>query len=280
MAGLCWSGTVFARRGDVPVRLPVAPDSTRCAWFRLDPVLGLHDNSRRISPRLDPIRYEPVALDTAVDLVVAIDSPGTRTFARCALIDPHCPWSRSFESPAAMAARHPGDVFQVVVRGDDTYTGHLQELLGTPFVLIPRRLPEGHQTDLRLGSDCAALAAYGRRRLGEDIPYGGPRGLLAHLLPVVEGGMRAGDVLHYGEQVQVVFQDRGRIGFSDPDDLVIQSWHPWPRIVSRDSSGWEGRPFRVFRFRGDSAADPSRSFRNPSPPATPSSAPNRGRRRS
>lgn len=254
LAGLGWSGTVFARRGDAPVRLPVAADSAPCAWFRLDPVLELHDNSRRISPRLDPIRYVPVALDTAARIEVATDEPGTRTFARCALTDSVCPWSRSLASPGAPAERHPDEVFQVVVRGDDTYTGFLQELLGTPFVLLPRRLPEGHQTDLRLGGDCAALAAYGRRRMGEDVPYRGPRGLFAHLVPVAPGRMRAGDVLHYGEQVQVVFEDRGRTGFSDPEDLVIQSWHPWPRIVRRDSSGWEGSPFRIFRFRGDSAA--------------------------
>jgi hypothetical protein len=263
LTGLCWSGTVFARRGDAPVRLLAPSDSTPRAWFALVPVLDIHDNSRRISPRLDPIRYVPVALDSAVDLVVAVDTPGTRTYARCALTDSVCPWSRPVESPGALAERHPDDVFQVVVRADDTYVGFLQELLGTPFVLLPRRLPEGHQTDLRLGSDCAALAAYGRRRMGEDIPYQGPRGLFAHLLPVPHGQMRTGDVLHYGEQVQVVFQDRGRKGFSDPEDLVIQSWHPWPRIVSRDSSGWEGRPFRVYRFRGDSPTDSGPERSNP-----------------
>lgn len=261
LAGLCWSGTVFARRGDAPVRLGANTASVPSIWYLLAPERDLYDNSRRISPRLDPIRYAPVALDTTVELAVAVDTPGTRTFARCALTDSACLWSRPFASPRAPAERFPDEVFQVVVRGDDTYTGFLQELLGTPFVLIPRRLPEGHQTDLRLGGDCAALAAYGRRRMSEAIPYQGPRGLLAHLLPVGEGRMRPGDILHYGEQVQVVFQDRGRPGFSDPEDLVIQSWHPWPRIVTRDSSGWENRPFQVYRFRADASVDsgPERS---------------------
>lgn len=250
------SGTVFARRGDPPVSLRPSMASAPSIWYLLVPERGLYDNSRRISPRLDPIRYAPLALDTALDLAVAVDTPGTRTFARCVVSDSGCRWSRAFASSRALAEAFPDEVFQVAVRGDDSYTGFLQELLGTPFVLIPRRLPEGHQTDLRLGGDCAALAAYGRRRMGEDIPYQGPRGLLPHLLPVAEGRMRTGDVLHYGEQVQVVFEDRGRKGSSDPEDLVIQSWHPWPRIVTRDSSGWEGRPFRIYRFRGDAPTDP------------------------
>ena len=258
-----WSGTVFARRGDSPVHLPATADSAPSIWFRLVPRLDLYDNSRRISPHLDPVGYRSTPLDTSTLLEVATDTAGTRTYARCALTDSVCQWSRPVESPGALAERYPEDVFQVVVRADDTYVGFLQELLGTPFVLLPRHLPEGHQTDLRVGGDCAALAAYGRRRMGEDIPYQGPRGLFAHLLPVPYGRMRTGDILHYGEQVQVVFEDRGRKGFSDPEDLVIQSWHPWPRIVSRDSSGWEGRPFRVFRFRADAPTDSNLEWSNP-----------------
>ncbi len=263
---LPWSGTVFARRGDSPVHLPPTADSAPTIWYRLDPLLELHDNSRRISPRLDPIRYRSVVLDTTTRLRLATDTAGTRTYARCALTDSACPWSRSIGNSGALAERYPENVFQVVVRADDTYVGFLQELLGTPFVLLPRRLPEGHQTDLRVGSDCAALAAYGRRRMGDPIPYHGPRGLFAHLLPVPEGRMRIGDILHYGEQVQVVFQDRGRKGLSDPEDLVIQSWHPWPRIVSRDSSGWEGVPFRVYRFRADAPTDSGPEWNIPRSP--------------
>ncbi|QQS05336.1 MAG: hypothetical protein IPK50_00175 [Fibrobacterota bacterium] len=161
----------------------------------------------------------------------------------------------------------PDRLTEVVVRADDSYAGILQEQLGEPFVMTPVRVAGGHQTDQRIGSDCAAFAAYGRRRMGETIHFQGPRGLLTHLAPVVAGQMRRGDIFHYGVQVQVVFEDRARQGFPDAEDLVIQSWHPYPRVVRLDSSGWRPHPFRVMRFVSDTG-DRTPLDRNLVDPAT------------
>jgi hypothetical protein len=248
--GLC-GATYFAKHGAPDIRL-TAPNAM-ARWHRLRPVLKIHDNTGRILPWLDSITYVPEFVGSAKTLSVPTDSVGTRTYASCPK-DGNCRWDSPFATPRALAALFPDQVFQVVVRADDTYVGYLQEMLGTPFLMTPRRLPEGHQADLRLGTDCASLAAYGRRRMGETIPYKGPTGLLDHLATVPEGQMRSGDILHYGAQVQIVFEDRGHIGHPDGEDLVIESWHPFPRIVRQDSSGWEGHGFRVMRFRGDSGS--------------------------
>ena len=247
--------TVFARRGEPPILLRGPESGRTVAWFRLRPDLAVYDNSRRISPWLDSIRYVPAPMGIAKTISVATDNAGTSTWAWCDTAAIPCRWARPFATPEALAQTHPDEVTQVVARADDTYLGYLQELLGTPFVLLPRSIGSGHQTDLRIGSDCAALAAYGRRRMGEKIPYRGPRGLLEHLVVVPPGQMRAGDLLHYGIQVQVVFEDRGRKGYPDGEDLVIQSWHPWPRIVRQDSSGWQNYPYQVMRFTGDTALE-------------------------
>lgn len=264
LARVLFASTLFLRQGIAPSRF--LPDSSHrtTRWFRLVPELALYDNSRRTANDLDPVRYRAFPLGESDGLDLPTDSTGTSTFGWCPREEP-CPFDAPLATAGSLALLHPQRVVQIAVRADDTYVGVLQELRGTPFVLLPRRVAGGHQSDLRIGSDCAALAAYGRRRMGEAIPYLGPGGLLPYLVEAPPGRMRAGDVLHYGAQVQVVQEDRGRIGYPDGEDLVIESWHPYPRIVRQDSSGWEGRPFRVMRFRSDTGTGPAvpRTLRDP-----------------
>ncbi|MBK8801128.1 MAG: hypothetical protein IPN71_03555 [Fibrobacteres bacterium] len=254
---------VFARIGESAVVLRAPPGIHGVRWFRLSPDMSLHDNSIRIYPYLDSIRYTPTLVGTEDSLPAPTDSLGTRTYAWCRT-DEICPWIRGFATAELPQSRLPDRATQVAIRLDDSYPGILTELLQTPFVLLPRKVGTGHQTDLRIGSDCAALAAYGRRRMGEAVPYLGPRGLLSSLVSVARGDLRAGDILHYGAQVQVVFEDRGRKGFPDGEDLVIESWHPFPRIVRQDSSGWEDSPYRVMRFASDTGSNTAaRALRDP-----------------
>lgn len=284
LGGSLPGGVVYSRVTE-PVTIVPAARGRKVTWYALDPSREPRSNSGRVFPGLDSILYSPRRI--AADGILTLDHrvAGTFLYAWCAEGDRSCPWSHPVSSWRPLHLQDTTRVFQVVVRASDDYPGFVQELMGTPFLLIPRRLPEGHQTDLRIGSDCAALAAYGRRRMGEDVPYLGPAGLLPYLRPVRDGQMRPGDLLHYGEQVQVVLEDRGRKGFSDPEDLVIQSWKPFPRIVRRDSSGWEGHPFRIHRFRADdSGKAPEEGSRdltsNPEDSSTRSIAPIRGRPRS
>lgn len=170
----------------------------------------------------------------------------------------------------------PGEIVQVAVRTDDTYIGYLMELINTPFIMTPRLTPEGHhQTDDRLGTDCAGLAVYGRRRMGFRVQYLGPSGITAYLdslgdgqftpgtvsgialyldgggnpMDVGEGGLLPGDILHFRAQVSVFFSDRGTTGVLDPEDLVIQSWFDGPHICTIRENGFFPRPLRVYRWR-------------------------------
>ncbi len=136
------------------------------------------------------------------------------------------------------------------VRRDDSYLGYLTEMIGVPFVLPPRRFPDGgHQTDLGLGVDCAELAIYGRRRQGHKVPYVGPQGIYYYLRPIRPDSLFEGCVVHFGGQVSVLYRDLGRAGQLDAEDLLIQSYETWVRIVSWRESGWYRREWEGFMWR-------------------------------
>lgn len=192
--------------------------------------------------------------------------------------------------PDTIACRDPlqdvsPSVVQVAVRPGDGYLDYLYEAMGTPFIMGPRSTPSGgHQADDRLGFDCAGLAVYGARRMGLEIPYLGPVGILPYLDPVSEGllspveadgevlyrsasgdpaeigtgGIRPGDLLHFRCQVSVFLEDAGVPGVLDPQDIVIQSWFDGPMVCTLEENGFYGLPLRVFRWgRTTSSSTPA-----------------------
>jgi len=170
---------------------------------------------------------------------------------------------------------YPDHVIQVVCRPSNDYTGYLFEMINTPFLMTPRFTPEGnHQADCRLGCDCAGLAVYGRRRMGFDIPYAGPLRTLRYLTPVLpgvfapdsssspvvyrsetgetvpvgEGGLATGDIVHFGVQISVFLEDRGVAGILDPEDMLIQSWFDGPHVCEILECGFYHLPVRLYRW--------------------------------
>lgn len=160
------------------------------------------------------------------------------------------------------------ETLQISIRPDDSYTGYMFELINTPFIMAPRNTPGGaHQSDERLGTDCAGLAVYGRRRMGDDTAlYLGPRGIIPMLeritrdeyrleggVFVTEGGESApapgrGELLHFGEQVSIFLEDRGTQGILDGEDLILQSWFQGPHVCPVDSCGFTGNPVVLYRW--------------------------------
>lgn len=158
---------------------------------------------------------------------------------------------------------------QISIRPDDSYTGYMFELINTPFIMAPRTTPEGsHQSDSRLGTDCAGLAVYGRRRMGDETAlYLGPGGIipmLERITPEVyyltngvfttEGGEPApapqrGELLHFAEQVSVFLEDRGTKGVLDGDDLLLQSWFQGTHVCPVESCGFAGNPVVLYRWK-------------------------------
>ena len=143
--------------------------------------------------------------------------------------------------------KHP-QVWQITVRRDSSFIGFCEELLGLPFVLPPRKIPGyGHQTDLRLAADCAELAIYARRRQGHKIPYVGPRGLWKYLRPAEK--LEPGVILHFGHQVSVLYEDRGRSGVLDEDDLLIHSYREMVEILPLGETNLQHRSCRIMRWK-------------------------------
>lgn len=184
------------------------------------------------------------------------------------------------ESSLYFESKHPihkefMDVIQIVVRENDSYIGYIQELTRTPFVYVPKNVEGYHQTDERVGSDCAEFAIYGMRRLGFNIPYVGPRGIYDYCNPIGNGyvyvdkfseeglykdenlnhieigldGLQEGDVLHFGEQVSVFYRDLGVEGVLDHNDLLIQSYIRGIEIIPIKESEFVDYPLKLIRFK-------------------------------
>lgn len=140
------------------------------------------------------------------------------------------------------------NIVQVVVRENDTYLGFLTEQLGLPFILPPKMLGVyGHQTDLRIGTDCAELAIYGMRRMGYKIPYCGPRGILNYLDST--SLLTPGTIIHFGYQVSVLYQDCGQIGKLDGQDLVIHAYKNKVTIEKLEDTELLNKEYRLYKWK-------------------------------
>lgn len=180
-----------------------------------------------------------------------------------------------FSAASPLNQKYPFKIVQIVRRKDDTYIGYLTELLHTPFIIAPMVTQDGyHETDMRMGSDCAAFAIYGRRRQGYQVSYCGPRGIYKYLREIGKGpflpkkalgtevyvnkdaqsvkvgaeGIGRGDIVHFGDQVSVFYEDLGANGILDKDDLLFQCYKDAPHITSIANSGFYHKPLRIFKW--------------------------------
>ncbi len=215
-------------------------------WLLLEPVALDYENPLDCpsAGRCDaPITYQWRAL-SELD-----GQPAVEVSAHPLLSSPGTHRLLAFEGePPPPSPELPGLV-ELVVRAGDGYVGLASELIGVPFVLNPTTLPDGrHQTDARLGADCVALVIYGRRRLGERVPYVAPRGLLRFTDPV-EGPVQAGDVLYYGFQTAILAEDLGETGVLDAPDRVLHTWHGLAELSTLGALPYRDAPVEPRRWR-------------------------------
>jgi len=124
------------------------------------------------------------------------------------------------------------EIFQIIIREDNSYTGFLTELIGVPFVYYPKFFEKGkHQTDYHLGADCVALVVYGKRREGFKVPYVAPEAL--HKYTYVIGNsdtlnktkIKEGDILYFGFQTAVIYKDNDPKGILSNNDVILHTYH-------------------------------------------------------
>ena len=238
-------------------------------WFQIAPELRAYDNRPGEHARLEAIRYRRTVANAAPSsrIELSFTTPGTRYFCAGAVTP------ERFATEEPVQRKYAGRVVQVVVRAGDAYADFLGELLGTPFVMGPSVAAGGwHQTDQRVGSDCASFATYGRRRMGQPVPYAGPVGIVRFLRPLggrlvppgADGvyrdargrsirtggeGLRPGDIIHFGAQVAVFHADRGTRGVLDAADLLFQSWRTTPYLTTIRAGGFFDHAIRLYRWR-------------------------------
>lgn len=253
-------------------------DSAECIGLLL-PLPGYYDNIELYPNRCrfltDCLAYRYIEIGRVhklnIHLVDQIPSQGT--FYLCSNFNPD---TNIILSREPLYFSYPGQIIQFVLRPGDEYLDYLMELINTPFILSPRFTPQGfHQVDNCLGSDCASFAIYPHRRRGEQMKYVYPLDIFQYLQPIYhevflpreedslsvfqsdDGKVIAisrenlwrGDVIHFGEQVSIFYEDRGIKGVLDSKDLVIQSWFNQPGIFTIYNCGFWGEPIRVYKWK-------------------------------
>jgi hypothetical protein len=263
------------------------------SWYQVTPKLKEYSNLWKQgypdigNIHIEPIEYEKIPIarcrgQNSIDFSTVIPSGETGTFylgVEIGNVSEPLPYpSEGFAESSPLHLKYRYRVIQVVRRKDNSYLGYLTELCGTPFIIGPRMTDQGvHETDARMGSDCAAFAIYGKRRQGYRVPYCGPLGIYRYLSAIESaplrpipfertevyitpdnrqirtghGGLQPGDIVHFGEQVSVFYCDSGIKGIFDKDDLLLQCYGSRPTITTLKDSGFYHLPLHIYRWRDD-----------------------------
>lgn len=258
-------GWAFARAGQaVTVHAVVKGGAAKeVRWFKVEPTVGAIDNTTP-SFHFEPVTYRetPVpACDDALECpgdvtpsvlpaVAALPSVGTMAFkVRVTLAD-----GRIVETPGLESTKWGGltkDVLRVVVRRDESLLGYASELLNTPYIFGSAGPDGRNQSDLLIGSDCADLVIYGRRRSGKKAEYTSSYGIDQQAKPLKAGAaVKVGDVIHFPStrHVALLYEDTAPLGVLNAEDLILHTcWAP-PTVQPLGETGCASEPMRVLRF--------------------------------
>lgn len=262
------------------------PSEAQTATYLITPISGKdYDNFtgqpiNLVGTYIEPVEYQIIDYKTPQRLWQAIRERGAGTSYIATKLPPSLDSNEGqFSTTDILHITHE-NIFQLRIRPDDSYLGYLQELLNTPFIYVPIHVKGYHQVDQRVGTDCAELAIYGKRRQGYNYNYGGPRGILQYLTPrgyssisltknkdevyyntedgekvkviprtIKTLGITPGDILHFDTQVSVFYKDQGILGILDPEDLLIQAYYGGVKITTLKESGFTSRTFRIYSWK-------------------------------
>lgn len=258
-------GWAYARQGEAVTLHAVLKHAQAkdARWFKIEPTVGAIDNTTP-SFHFEPVSYVerevsacagkltcPADLEPSV-LPKVEPLPGVGSMAY--RVEITTTDGATLTTPGASSTKYGGltkDVYRVAVRRDDTHLGFATELINTPYIFGSAGPDGRNQSDLLIGSDCADLIIYGRRRSGKPATYTSSYEIDKQAPPLKEGvPAKAGDLVHFpgSRHVALLYEDRAPVGVVDEDDLIFHTcWAP-PTVQRLGESGCASRPFRVLRF--------------------------------
>ena len=139
------------------------------------------------------------------------------------------------ETPAIEIRRFAGNGFRAAIT----------EQFELPYLFGSGELNDGTNTgpETGFGADCANFVVYALRRQGSPAPWSNPKQLRKYLEPVAEN-IRAGDaaisgedvagglIVHLGNHVAAVMEDRPPLGVLDRNDIVAHQLEGVPEMLS------------------------------------------------
>lgn len=121
----------------------------------------------------------------------------------------------------------------------------LSEQFGLPYLFGSGELRDGGETgpETKIGADCANFVVYALRRQGRAVPWSNPKQLRKYLEPrgeqvrpgearIGEEEMASGLIVHLGNHVAAVMEDRAPLGVLDRNDLLAHQLEGVPEMVS------------------------------------------------
>jgi cell wall-associated NlpC family hydrolase len=121
----------------------------------------------------------------------------------------------------------------------------ITEQFGLPYLFGSGELSDGSNTgpETGFGADCANFVVYALRRQGRLVPWSNPKQMRKYLEPLAQN-VRPGDakisdddiagglLVHLGNHVAAVMEDRPPLGVLDRGDLVAHQLEGVPKILS------------------------------------------------
>ena len=139
------------------------------------------------------------------------------------------------ETPAIDVRRFAGSGFRAA----------LTEQFGLPYLFGSGELADASNTgpETAWGADCANFVVYAFRRQGRFIPWSNPKQLRKYLEPLgqslrpgeaslTEEDLRGGSIVHLGNHVGAVMEDRPPLGILDSNDRVAHQLEGVPEMLS------------------------------------------------
>ncbi len=233
-------------------------------WFKIEPTVGAIDNTTP-SFHFEPVTYSETALPacdgnltcpadiTPTKFATVPQLPGVGTMAY--RVEAVTKDGATLSTPGLTSTKYGGltpEVYRVTLRRDDTLIGFASELLNTPYIFGSAGPDGRNQSDLLIGSDCADLIIYARRRSGKKAEYTSSYAIDKQA-PLLKQGVvpRAGDLVHFpgSRHVAILFEDREPVGQVDENDLILHTcWAPPTVQRISDVPDCVSRPYRVLRF--------------------------------